>query len=197
LDRYRLFLICCAACFIPSVASADWLVSPFVGARFAGSTTFLVGREGAEENKFTFGSSVGFLTDGVLGVEADVAFVPGFFDSFALTEGSRVLTLMGTVLVAVPLELAQYGLRPYLLGGGGLMQARAGGAEFQQQFIQSDLFGITLGGGVIGPLTPRTSLRLDLRYFRNVTTDDEAAVAPNEGLDLSFWRGTVGLAFRF
>ena len=170
------------------------MVSPYVGMRFAGSTTFVGGREGAEQNTFTFGSSVGYLTDGVLGVEGDIGFVPGFFEGVVVTQGSRVMTLMGNVIVAAPLSATQYGLRPYLVGGAGLMQARAKGALLD--VISSDLFAMNVGAGAIGPISPRSSLRFDLRYFRNLSGDPEAVTTAG-GVELSFWRGTVGLTFRF
>lgn len=179
----------------PASAAADWLVSPYVGARFASSTTFFVGREGAEQNKFTFGTAVGVLSDGVFGIEGDLAFVPGFFEGGAVTQGNRVMTLMANVIVATPLSVTQYGLRPYLSGGAGLVHARAEGDL--QRFIASDLLGVNVGGGALGPLSPQTSVRFDLRYFRNVGGDAEATTANDAGLVLSFWRGTVGLTFAF
>jgi opacity protein-like surface antigen len=131
----------------------------------------------------------------VLGVEADIAFVPGFFEGEAV-DTSLVTTMMGNVVVAAPLGVAQYGLRPYVTAGAGLLRAR-GDNQVGGPVISSNLFGMNVGGGAIGPLTPRSSLRLDLRYFRDLDGDPEAITAPNEGVELSFWRGTVGLTFRF
>jgi opacity protein-like surface antigen len=184
------------SCSCPAIAAADWLVSPYLGARFAGSTTFFLGREGTEDNKFTFGSSIGLLTDGVLGVEADIAFVPGFFEgSESFVESSLVTTVMGNVLIAAPLGIAQYGLRPYVTGGAGLLRAR--GDAPPGPVINSNLFGMNVGGGAIGPISPRSSLRFDLRYYRNLRGDVDATTVNREDVELSFWRGTVGLTFRF
>lgn len=177
----------------PGTAAADWLLSPYAGVRFAGGTTFFVGL-GAEQNTFAFGSSIALLTDGGLGVEADVGFVPGFFEGVSV-RSSRAITLMGNVIVAVPASLSQYGLRPYVSAGAGLMHAQASG-EFDD-FFSSNLFGMNVGGGAIGPLTPRTSVRFDLRYFRSLTTDQEAPVITGGDAQLSFWRGSIGLTFRF
>jgi hypothetical protein len=193
---------------LPSPAGADWIFSPYIGARFAGNTNLLVGREGTEANKFTFGSSIGILTDGVLGAEVDVAFVPGFFSpdrssevsspvQSSPTTSSLVTTLMGNVIVTTPLDLAQYGLRPYLVGGFGLMRARSDQGEGGLDLINSNLFALDIGAGAIGPLSPRSSVRFDLRYFHNVSDDAEAATATPGRVALSFWRATVGLTFRF
>jgi opacity protein-like surface antigen len=182
------------SCSCPAIAAADWLVSPYLGARFAGNTTFFLGREGTADNKFIFGSSIGLLTDGVLGVEADVAFVPGFFEGQAVVS-SMVTTVMGNVVIAAPLGIAQYGLRPYVTGGAGLLRAR--GDDTFGPVISSNLFGMNVGGGAIGPISPRSSLRFDLRYFRNLSGDLDATTVNREDVELSFWRGTVGLTFRF
>jgi opacity protein-like surface antigen len=192
-NRRLFFLALSLIAFAPAPARADWLLSPYLGVRFATDTSFVVGFRGAEHSKFTFGSSVGLLTDRGLGIEADVAFVPSFFEGVAVTE-SRVITLMGNVIVALPLAMAQYGLRPYAVGGIGLLHARGTGDVVD--FFDSNLLGINVGGGALGPISDRSSLRFDLRYFRNLSDDDAAAVLANT-TRLSFWRATIGLSFRF
>jgi hypothetical protein len=196
---HRFFpLLLAVALLVPGPVAADWIVSPYVGARFAGNSTFLLGGEAVERNKFTFGGSVGVLTDGVIGVEGDIAFIPGFFRRFEgfVTQSNRVVTLMGNVIVAVPLHVTQYGLRPYVVGGVGLIQAR-GQSDLLGDVISSDLFAMNVGGGAIGPISPRSSLRFDLRYFRNLSGDADVATTADGGLELRFWRATVGLTFRF
>lgn len=185
-----------AACSFPSTSAADWLVSPYLGTRFAADTTFVLSREGTEQNTFTFGSSIGFLTDGVFGIEADLSFVPGFFTGISI-ESSLVTTLMGNVVVATPLGVSQYGLRPYLTGGVGLLRAQGRGEEILGRVIDSNLIGMNVGGGAIGPISPRSSLRFELRYFRNLGGDEDALTVNRANVELSFWRGTVGLALRF
>ena len=181
----------------PAAAAADWIVSPYFGVRFGASTTILGGFTGTEErNKVTFGASAGFMTAGVLGVEADVGFVPGFFRGALVNRSAGVTTLMGNVIVATPLSVSQYGLRPYLVGGVGLIHA-GGGAELLGDVIDSNLFGMNIGGGALGPISPHSSLRFDLRYFRNLGGDSAATTVNQAGVELSFWRATVGLTFRF
>jgi opacity protein-like surface antigen len=193
--RRILSLLFFVACSNPATASADWLLSPYIGVRFASDTTFVIGSLETDRNKVTFGSSIGLLTDGVFGVEADVAFVPGFFDGANINGSGRVVTVMGNVILAVPLGVTQYGLRPYFVGGAGLLNADVG--SIRLEIDNSRLFGMNLGGGALGPLTNRTSLRVDVRYFKNLSHDEEATDLAGDPADLSFWRATVGLSFRF
>jgi hypothetical protein len=194
-DHRILSLVLVTTCFQPATVAAEGFVSPYIGLRFASDTTFR--GEDVDRNKATFGAAVGLLTAGVIGVEADVGFVPGFFQRGLRGSGS-VMTLMGNVIVATPLGIAQYGLRPYFVGGVGLLHARVASATLETD--NSSLFGMNLGGGAIGPLTPRTSVRFDIRYFRNLSHDEESQdfldLAGNPA-NLGFWRGTVGLSFRF
>ena len=187
-----LTVVLVTTCLHPATAAAEGFVSPYIGVRFAADTTF---RElAADRNRVTFGSSVGILTDRVFGAEADVGFIPGFFRR-DLTSSGLVMTMMGNVIVATPLGVSQYGLRPYFIGGLGLMHARVANPLIGTG--NSSFFGMNLGGGAIGPLTRRTSVRFDVRYFRNLSHDEDAEDLAGGLADLSFWRGTVGLSFRF
>ena len=75
--------------------------------------------------KTTFGVSGAILTDQVLGVEADLDHTPHFFERGigGLIAQSNVTTLTGNVIFAVPRAITRDSLRPYLVGGVGLMHA--------------------------------------------------------------------------
>jgi len=162
-----LLLLLCAP---PADAHADWLITPFLGTSLAGETTFLIFEEGAGR-KMTLGASVVLLGDGILGLEADVGHTPRFFegnDPLGLVLTSRVTTVSGNVIVAAPLALTRESLRPYLVGGLGLMQARS--KHVAGLFpVEQDLLGLSLGAGAIGFVTERTGLRFDLRHFKAIT----------------------------
>jgi hypothetical protein len=187
-----LSLVLITTCFDAATAAAEGFLSPYIGLRFASDTTFR--EQSADRNKMTFGSSVGLLTPGVFGVEADVSFVPGFFDSGLISSGS-VMTVMGNIIAATPLRMTQYGLRPYFIGGFGLLHARVASTRVGTE--NSSLFGMNVGGGAIGPLSPRSSVRFDVRYFRNLSHDEAAEDLAGNPANLGFWRGTIGLSFRF
>lgn len=184
-------------CLCPSRAGADWLITPFIGTTFAPETTFLVFEEGAGR-KLTLGTSVALLSDGLLGLEADFSHTPRFFegsDPLGLVLSSRVTTLSGSIILAAPLSVTRESLRPYLVGGLGLVQARSrnAGGLFP---VEQDLLGLDLGAGAIGLLSPRTGLRFDVRHFKAVTGDDGPFARPGVSR-LSFWRATVGLVLRY
>jgi len=181
----------------PATARADWLIIPFLGTSFGGDTNLLIFEEGAGR-KLTLGASVAFLTDGILGLEADVSHTPGFFegdDPLGLVLTSRVTTVNGNVIVAAPLALTRESLRPYLVGGLGLMQARSKHAAGLFP-VEQDLLGLSVGAGAIGFVTERTGLRFDVRHIKAISGTDGPFARPGVSR-LSFWRATAGLTIRY
>ncbi len=184
----------------PATASADWLITPFIGTAFGGETTLQVLSSGQLPKKMTFGISGALLSDSILGIEAGVSHVPGLFsgdDPLGLlkTSGSRVTTVDGSIIVAAPLSVTRESLRPYLIGGLGLMQARSDDAKSIFP-IDQDFLGVNLGGGAIGLLTPRTGVRFELRHFKAASGADGPLA--REGLSrLSFWRASVGVTLHY
>ncbi|HEY5618128.1 MAG TPA: hypothetical protein VIK60_09285 [Vicinamibacterales bacterium] len=180
----------------PPTARADWLITPFAGGSFAPETTLLIFEEGAGR-KFTLGASIALLSDGLLGVEAEVGHTPGFFqgdDPLGLVLTSRVTTLTGNVILAVPLALTRESLRPYVVGGLGLLQAKSKHAAGLFPLDQN-LLGVNFGGGAIGFVTDRTGLRFDLRHIKAASGADGPLARPGISR-LSFWRATIGIVIR-
>lgn len=177
-------------------ARADWLITPFVGGSFAPETTLLIFEEGAGR-KLTLGASVALLSDGWLGVEGEVAHTPRFFegsDPRGLILSSRVTTFTGSVIVALPLAVTRESLRPYVVGGLGLLQARSSNAAGLFP-VDENLLGLTLGGGAIGFLTSTTGLRFDLRHLKSASGGGGPFARPGISR-LSFWRLTIGVVLR-
>ncbi len=183
----------------PSRASADWLITPFIGTIFSGETTLLsLDPAAVREKKLTFGISGALLTDSFVGLEASVEHTPGFFSSSnpsGLNQTSRVTTVTGNVIIAAPLSITRESLRPYVIGGLGLMQARADDAVAIFP-IETDFLVVTVGGGAIGMLTPRSGVRFEIRHFKAASGADGPLA--REGLSrLSFWQASVGLTLRY
>lgn len=178
-----------------SPARADFFLTPFAAIKFAGNSRIVDLDDGASNTKFALGAIVGALGDGLFGMEADVTYVPRFFErsSGSLVARSHVLTVMGNLMIAAPRDLTGYGLRPFISGGGGLMHISID--DVAGIFpIDSNLFGINVGGGAVGPLTNVLDVRFDLRYFKSISTESTESL--RTGAALSYWRAAVGLTIR-
>lgn len=188
-----LVVLACAA----APAEADWFVVPFSGASFASETSYVDLDSATGRTNVNFGVSGGLVGRGFLGFEIDVGIAPGFFEGAGpqLVTSSAVTTVMGNVIVTTPRSFAGEGLRPYVVGGLGLLHAASD--DFSDVFtFRRDLLGMTVGGGATGYFTDRVGVRFDLRYMRNVSEPEPGSVGfgPTR---LRLWRASVGLALRY
>jgi opacity protein-like surface antigen len=188
-------LLSACVLLLPAPARADFFLTPFAAIKFAGSASIIDLESGASNTKFALGGMAGFLGDGVLGAEADVTYVPRFFErsSGSLVARSHVLTFMGNVMLAAPRSATQYSLRPFVSGGAGLMQINIDDVADVIP-IDTNLFGVNVGGGATGPLTNMLDVRFELRWFKSVTTGDATPLLPRSAL--SFWRAAIGFTIR-
>ena len=139
---------------------------------------------------------------GVIGFEVDFGYAPNFFEE---TTGdadfdwgdSNVTTLMANLKLGMPIGgQTGGGIRPYASGGLGLIKTRIDGPEDLFEVDSTD-WGLNVGGGIAAFFTDRFGLQGDVRYFRSLQDnepDDELDVALGS---FNFWRGTVGVVFRF
>jgi opacity protein-like surface antigen len=187
----------------PRTASADWLLTPFVGWNFGGTADLDFDDFDDEfENKANFGASLAWMGAGIVGFEIDFGYTPNFFEN---TTGStdfefgdnNLTTLMGNVLIGVPIGgQSGPGFRPYAVGGVGILKSKVGDPEDFFHVSSTD-FGIDVGGGAIFFINDKFGLRGDVRYFRSLE-DVEPEDDFNIGLaDFRFWRGSIGATFRF
>jgi opacity protein-like surface antigen len=199
---HRFLLLGLLTCTPPSTASADWLITPFLGMKFAGETSFVDIEQGVGRRKLTFGGSVALQSDRFLGIEADFGHTLGFFEREGRGEvvaSSRVSTLMGSMVVAVPLTITRESLRPYVVGGLGLLHARNATAveALDADFgIDRNLFGMNVGFGAIGLVSNRAGYRFELRHFRSLS-DRQPAASGLGTTALKFWRLSVGVTLRY
>lgn len=179
----------------PAPARADFFLTPFAGVKFSGDSRLVDLDQGASNAKFTIGAMTGVLGDGIFGVEADVAYVPRFFErsTGTLVARSHVLTMMGNVMVAVPRSVSGYSLRPFVSGGAGWMKVNI--ADVARILpVDTNLFGVNVGAGAVGPLNPMLDVRFDIRWFKSMSFAEETPRSP--GPALSFWRAAVGISIR-
>ena len=194
--------VVCFAAAAPSTASADWLFTPYLGGTFGGSANIGEGGEdfGDEfERKMNFGASLAWMGEGIAGFEVDFGYSPNFFEvspddnDVDFVGDGNVTTLMANLIVGAPMA----GVRPYAVGGIGLIKSRVDDAGQFFGEIDNNDFGFNLGAGVTGFVNDNIGIRGDVRYFRSLR-DDEPDDEFDVGLsDFHFWRGTVGVSFRF
>ena len=104
---------------------------------------------------------------------------------------------MGNVIVGVPIGGTQgAGVRPYFVGGLGLIQQRVQDADDLFN-VTNDEFGMNIGGGVMGFATDHVGFRGDLRYFRAFTDPEEDNEFDIDFGSFDFWRATGGITFRW
>ena len=181
----------------PAQAWAEWQVRPFLGLTFGGGTTFVDLEHAAGRPNHVLGASGGLLGD-VVGIDADFGHAPGFFQTGAqhLVLHSSATTLTGNIVIALPRRLSQYTLRPYFVGGAGLMYVRIDDA-FGALPLEKSLAAIDLGGGATGFLSERIGVNWDVRHFRSVGSRAKDSGLSFGAEQLSFWRASVALAIRY
>jgi opacity protein-like surface antigen len=101
------------------------------------------------------------------------------------------------VIVGAPIGGSGGSIRPYVVGGVGLIRSNVQDAAGVFDVESKNDFGFDLGGGVMGFLGQNVGLRGDFRYFRSFQGSDSGTAT---GLALSnfhFWRGSAGVTFKF
>jgi opacity protein-like surface antigen len=177
----------------PAPARADWLFTPNVGAGFGGSAS---GRE-----HLTYGASIGWMGAGIFGFEADLAYTPEFFESddddIDLFSGSNVTSFMANALVGIPIGgQAGAGFRPFVSGGIGVLQTQVESADDLFE-VNNNEFGVNVGFGAMGFVSDHVGIRGDIRYYRALTDPEPDNEFDIDFGDFDFWRGTVGVTFRW
>ena len=194
---WNMVMVAAALLIAPRASAGDRQIRPFIGATFGGGTTFFDAEEAVGKPHLAIGASAVFLGE-MFGTEIEIADAPGFFksDPNSLLRGSRVTTISGNVIVAAPRRMTEYSLRPYLVGGGGLMRVRT--TTLLNVFDVSSITPmLDVGVGVVGFLTNRTGVCWELRRFQSVGGDTGSVGLSWGDEHLSFWRATMGVAIRY
>jgi hypothetical protein len=175
---------------------AEWQLKPFAALTFGGNTSIIDPAQSVGKVSSAVGLSAGLVGE-IFGVEGDFGYHPGFFetDDSLLVLNSRMLTLTGNVTVSLPRKMTQYTLRPYAVGGFGLVRASRGQTSFGVLPYERTLPAFDVGGGAVGYISNRFGLNWDVRYFRTFKGRNEGlSIGPEQ---LSFWRASMALAIRY
>jgi hypothetical protein len=156
----------------PSAAAAEWHFVPTIGWTFQADTSFLDPDQATSKVHWSFGGTVTLLGSGIFGVEGMIAWTPGFFtnDEVATPEvtKSHAVAMMGNAVLTTPRNWTEYGLRPFLSGGFGVLGLSR--TEAHNVFPdKQNIAAFNIGGGAIGFLSKHTGVRFDLRYYNNLT----------------------------
>lgn len=194
-------------------ASADWLLTPYLGGVFGGAANqFVVNDLDDEfEQRMSLGASLGFFVNRIVGFEVDYSMAPNFFqftggtNNFDLLDlDSSVQTLMGNVVLAIPVGGTDGAFRPYVSAGLGSIRTQLRSESDVFDDLSSNDTGYNFGAGAHLLAAGRFGVRADVRYFRGFESiDDEDPVdnplfeQPFANEVFNFWRGTIGLTFRF
>jgi hypothetical protein len=191
-----LVLLCLALAAAPAQA-ADKQFRGFFGATFGGSTTFVDLEKAAGRFNPAIGASAVTLGD-MFGIEAEIADAPGFFQAGDqhLVLSSRVTTLTGNVVVAAPRRFTEYALRPYLVGGAGVMRVHIDD-YFGVLKVARVLPSFDVGAGAIGFITADVGVCWEIRRFQSLGGSNEEQGLTFGHERLSFWRASMGLAIRY
>ncbi len=192
---------------VASPASADWLLTPYVGVTFGGSANF--GDVGSIDDNFerkvAYGVNAAWMGAGAIGFEIDFGTTPNFYESTFGTGDfdwgdSNVTTLMANLVVGAPIGgQSGFGFRPYGSAGIGLLRSNVSSLGLFDDLSTNEL-GVNFGGGAHVFFSDNLGLRGDVRYFRGIESgddDDFLDLIDLRARDLNFWRGTLGVTFRF
>ena len=176
----------------PMQAHADGFLIPWVGSAFGSNI---------QNGQTTLGVSAGGMGAGIIGGEMDFGWSPSFFGTKSDFGNNTVMNLMGNLILGVPVG-GQHGagIRPYVVGGLGLIRTQLDGGTIAKTLSSSssnNMFGWDAGGGVMGYFADHVGLRADVRYLR-ATSDLSTGVSSIDlnGNRLHFWRASVGVVLR-
>ena len=184
-----LSLLVTTVLLLPRPAAAQGFINPFFGWNFGGDAKCLE-ITGCEEHTTNWGVAFGALGP-VFGFEQEFAYAKNFFGE-APTYGSDVLTVMSNIIVNAPIPV----VRPYAVGGVGLIRAHVEPTVGSLLSLSNNSFGWDIGGGVIVG-SSHVGVRGDIRDFHTFQDIEFAGInfAGEEKLD--FGRASIGLFLKF
>ncbi|HET6957207.1 MAG TPA: outer membrane beta-barrel protein [Vicinamibacterales bacterium] len=173
----------------PQRARAEGFISPLIGFNFGGDAN-CPNVSGCDDKRMNFGVGLGGM-NAVLGFEEELAYARDFFGTMPGFKSS-VLTLMSNVMIVPKIGP----VRPYVLGGVGLIKTHVELTTASLLSTDNNNFGWDVGGGVMVTIVPHVAIRGDIRYFHSFQ-DLGPIPLPLANMKLDFGRAAAALTFTF
>ena len=173
----------------PVPARADGFITPWVGSAFGSNINN--GQDHARRERRRNGRRDRRR-------RSRLRLEPELFGTKSDFGNNTVMNLMANVILGVPVG-GQHGagIRPYVVGGLGLIRTQIDGGSIARVSSSNNMLGWDAGGGVMGYFTDHVGLRGDLRYLR-ATSDLSTGISSLDlsGNRLHFWRASIGVVIR-
>jgi len=183
-------LVVCAVALVGLAAGparADGFISPFIGFNFGGDSANCASLRNCQDKRTNWGVSFG-STNGIFGFEEDFGYTRDFFGK-APGVNNSMLTLMSNLMIVVPAGPIQ----PYGIVGLGLIRPHVQ-FDLASQSLDQNTLGYDIGAGINIFPVHSFGLRGDVRHLHTLQ-DVSLGVLGNDRVD--FWRGSIGVTFRF
>jgi opacity protein-like surface antigen len=187
---FRLTILLTSFILLPVIsAHAQGFISPLIGFNFGGDSGCPEITD-CDDKRLNAGVSLGVIGS-VFGFEEEFAYARDFFgDSPGFS--SSVLTVMTNVMFVPDIGP----IRPYVVGGLGLIKTKVELTPASLLTADNNHFGWDLGGGVMIFFGEHVGVRGDIRYFHSFQ-DLEVLGLSLGGTKLDFGRAAGALVFKF
>ena len=173
----------------PRDAAAQGFISPFIGFDFGGDSGCRTASN-CEDKNSNIGVAFGTMGN-VLGFELELGYAREFFGDTP-AGSSNVLTLMSNLMIVPKIQF----VRPYVLGGIGLIKSHTELTTAQLLEFDNNSLGWDFGGGVMFLFGDHIGVRGELRRF--ATFEDLPFIGFDIGSNkLSFQRASAALVLAF
>jgi opacity protein-like surface antigen len=175
---------------VPSLAHADGFISPLIGFNFGGDASCQTASN-CEDKRLNFGVGLGAM-NAVFGFEEEFAYARDFFGIRPGLQNASVLTVMSNFMLVPKIGP----VRPYVLGGVGLMKTHTEFTSTALLSTDNNNFGWDVGGGLMVTIAPHVGVRGDIRYFHSFQDLSVGGFALSDS-KLDFGRAAAAVIFTF
>jgi opacity protein-like surface antigen len=190
--RFWFALIALSAALVAASATdarAQGFISPLIGYDFGGDAS-CPQISNCQDKRMNYGVALGTMGP-IFGFEEEFAYAKDFFGTTPALNSS-VFTAMSNVMIVPRIGP----VRPYLLGGLGLIKSHADFTAVSLLTSDNNSFGWDMGGGVIALASSHVGVRGDIRYF-HAFQDATIAGFIIQNPKLDFGRASVALIVTF